>query len=271
MQELIDFLQLESKKNIFFLDYDGTLTEIVDDPQQAILSDIERKLLISLNSKKNLKVVIISGRPIEELQKITNQLPIDFLGNHGLFYLAHDSHEIIYTLNKDILNSWDQKLVEIKEYLETIVLPKFPNLWLQQNKHGLVLHTRLMDPFQKNIFIIEMHSLFKTKFQNIQYSNGKEIIEIKPSELIDKGKAIEWYLKNKNINFLDDKLQIFAIGDDKTDEDMFDKMNKLHNGIGIKISSLNQTKQSKDTSAKIIMNSVHQLYEFLELVDSKVT
>ena len=86
MQELVNFLHLKNRKIVIFLDYDGTLTEIVDDPSQAILTDDRKQLLIKINSKPNIELIVISGRSIEELDKVSNHFPIKMLGNHGLFY-----------------------------------------------------------------------------------------------------------------------------------------------------------------------------------------
>lgn len=270
MQELTRFLQLENKKTLLFLDYDGTLTEIVNNPLQALLSDDRKQLLINLNSKKCLKIVVISGRAIEELEKVSNDLPFDMLGNHGLFFKEHGSDKITYTVDEEELKAWNQKIDEMKSYLNINILPKYEGLWLQENKHGFVLHTRQMNSNEKILLINEVHSLFNTKFKDISYSDGKEIIEVKPSHLMDKGRAIEWYLKKYYSNFDSDSVKIFAIGDDKTDEDMFIKMNKYSNGIGIKVTNLDFKDQKHATNAKIIFKSVDELYEFLKSLEKSL-
>src|SRR5690606_23634622 len=54
-----------SKNRILFLDYDGTLVDFVDKPDQA-RPDTELKDLVSkLNNLKHTKVVLISGRDKE--------------------------------------------------------------------------------------------------------------------------------------------------------------------------------------------------------------
>ena len=143
-------------------------------------------------------------------------------------------------------------------------------MWLQENKHGLVLHTRQMNTAEKNLLIIEIHNLFETKFQNIAYSSGKEIVEIKPSHLINKGKAIDWYLQKISSNIDINDLKIISAGDDRTDEDMFSKMNELNNGIAIKITNEDYRKVENQTGAKIIFKSVDNLYEFLNILEKTI-
>lgn len=270
MEELVSFLDLKNRKILLVLDYDGTLTEIVNNPMEATLTKDRRAILESLTTKKNIQIVINSGRPIEELLQITNSLHVDFLGNHGLFYREKDSNDYIQLVDPEKLKSWDKEMIEIREYLKSKILPNYENAWIQENKHGFVLHTRKMNPDAKNLLIIEMQSLFQKNFNHITYSTGKEIIEVKPLLIVNKAKGLEWYLKNKYSNY-DDGAKILCIGDDKTDEDMFELVNLKKNGITIKIGGSYSSNPHIDTAAKIILESVTKLYEFIEEINKIAT
>ena len=112
------------------------------------------------------------------------------------------------------------------------------------------------------MFIIELQSLFKKKFKKIDYSTGKEIIEIKPLNIINKAKGLDWYLDNK-FNIQGPNAKILCIGDDTTDEDMFELINSKKNGISIKIDDNSLSTSHQDTKAKIIFKSVNEVYQFL--------
>jgi len=71
-------------RRAFFLDYDGTLTPIVQDPEKASLSSKYRKVIASLlRNEKNL-VCIISGRAIEQLEGLIRLKGLVLAGNHGM-------------------------------------------------------------------------------------------------------------------------------------------------------------------------------------------
>lgn len=270
MEEIIRFLGLKGKNLLIILDYDGTLTEIVNDPLEAKLSETRKKILEDLSNKTEVTLVISSGRSIEELLLVTNDIQIDLLGNHGLFYRENSSNDYITTVDQKDLDIWDHEMLEMREYLKESVIPKYNRLWLQENKHGFVLHTRLMEKEDKNTFLLEINGLLKNKFKDISHSIGKEIIEIKPSKIINKGKGIEWYLKNKFIGHTEINSRIITAGDDVTDEDMFNYVNKLKNGISIKIDDSKSQKSVYKTSARVIFRSITEFYEFLNELNKQI-
>ena len=69
---------------ILLSDYDGTLTPIVGDPKDAILSPEVREKLRALSQKPTTSVGIISGRSISELKSMVAIEGIYYAGNHGL-------------------------------------------------------------------------------------------------------------------------------------------------------------------------------------------
>ena len=72
------------KKILLFLDYDGTLTPIVSDPQQAHLSSMMRTQLEEL--KHHFITGIISGRSLEKVK--------NFIGINGIFYAGSHGFDI---------------------------------------------------------------------------------------------------------------------------------------------------------------------------------
>ena len=64
-----------------FFDYDGTLTPISEQPQNAVLSDEMRAALAEL--AKKAVVTIVSGRETANLQKFINLPQLFYIGNHG--------------------------------------------------------------------------------------------------------------------------------------------------------------------------------------------
>lgn len=74
-------LQLDGRQPAVFLDYDGTLTPIVDRPEDAVISDSMRDAVRGLTERATVCVVSGRDRPL-----VTRWMGIDGLvvaGSHG--------------------------------------------------------------------------------------------------------------------------------------------------------------------------------------------
>lgn len=67
-----------------FLDFDGTLASIVDDPSKAELDRGARRLLKDVASRTDVMVAVISGRALSDLQTRVGLKQLVYAGNHGL-------------------------------------------------------------------------------------------------------------------------------------------------------------------------------------------
>src|SRR4029077_6001090 len=68
-------------RSAVFLDYDGTLTPIVSQPEKALLSDSMRQALQSLVMQA--PVAILSGRDLDDVRQRVNIGAIVYAGSHG--------------------------------------------------------------------------------------------------------------------------------------------------------------------------------------------
>src|SRR5207247_339602 len=64
------------------LDYDGTLTPIVENPSQAHLSPSMRQALWSLAGREGLSLAILGGRTRADLQERVSVSGAIYVGNH---------------------------------------------------------------------------------------------------------------------------------------------------------------------------------------------
>src|SRR5690606_4492296 len=72
----------EGRPLLVCLDYDGTLTPIVEDPDDALLDAKIKDLLAELSSRT--AVAIISGRDRNKVEKLVSIPGIFYAGSHGL-------------------------------------------------------------------------------------------------------------------------------------------------------------------------------------------
>lgn len=74
--------QCAGKRIVVFLDYDGTLTPIVNDPDRAFLSPEMRETVSSV--AKMFPTAIISGRGRDKVEKFVQLRDLYYAGSHGL-------------------------------------------------------------------------------------------------------------------------------------------------------------------------------------------
>lgn len=197
------------KKNLLFLDYDGTLVNIFKNPDYASPTKKQFLLLDKLISNKNNLVFIISGRS----KKIINNWfgSIKNLGlsaEHGSFikypnciWFGTDYSNKINNLYKKIKDSIDLK-----------------NVIVENKKTSLNF----------NFNFIQNSSYIKDKIKNIITSNNitcKIIEDINYIEVLFSNKD-KGFIVNQILNNYKFIKNVYAFGDEKTDEDMFKVLNK---------------------------------------------
>ena len=207
-------------ENIFvFIDYDGTLSPIVESPDKARLPDDMPPLLSRLRMK--VPVAVISGRRLEDLRKRVGIEDIIYAGNHGA-EIYDGSRTVVNqqsSVSPDLLKDFLDRLSSVLSHIEGVVI---------ENK-GITasIHFRMVNPK----YLWELLSVFRKTAKNYEGSfritHGKKVIEIRPGNTWNKGNAVSWILGN-----MGEEAMPLYIGDDTTDEDAY----RAIKGKGISIS-----------------------------------
>lgn len=208
------------KKLVFFLDYDGTLTPIVDRPDYAILDEEMRMTVRALSEKYT--VAIVSGRMREDVQKLVGIQGLFYAGSHGFdingpgVSMVHPEVEALIPIINDVI-------VSLSENLENI-----PNILIEEKKFSVAVHYRLVD--EKYLEKIkEVVNKVVSQNKQLRVMKGKMVFEVLPDIDWDKGKAIQWIMKSLGISW-SESLVIY-IGDDVTDEYAFRTIRTRGTGI----------------------------------------
>jgi len=221
-------IEEEKNKLLLFLDYDGTLSEIVNDPDKAILTQTMSDLLLKLSSLDNILMVIVTGRSIEKVRSFMPKNDnIHFAGNHGI--------EIEFASNSKM----DKKLFVDEESVKALnlahnalkdeykVIEKYNGTQIEYKTYSLSVHYRNMKVENEQKAMSEIGEIMKdlSKKHNIHLSEGKKLFELKCVDDWNKGYAMKWMLENKEKIFgLEQngkRNNVIFIGDDVTDEDRF--------------------------------------------------
>jgi trehalose 6-phosphate phosphatase len=197
---------------LLFLDYDGTLVEIAPRPELARPTPELLELLRRLTAQGDLKLMVVSGRPLRDLQELLPVPGLNFLGSHGgeAFIAGRPYPLPVATVNHKELSRWRSRLAA--------VLQPFRGWWLEDKPQGFALHYRQVPAEHAYEFIVILGRWQEQLRQEggFQVLSGKKVLEILPLS-VSKGTAIE------NILLLPGFIGLFPVyfGDDITDESAF--------------------------------------------------
>lgn len=199
-----------SKERLILLDYDGTLSPFKPKPEDAVPTDEILETLRLLASDSRNRVVISSGRDHNTLERWLGGLNIGLAAEHGAFY--KDNTE----WNKNTPpKEWEEDILGIlQQFVE-----RTPRSSLEVKETALVWHYRKVDAWLASIRVQQLIESLITPCtrEHLQIMKGNKIVEIKYPEFT-KGSEVNRLLKNRSYDF------ILAMGDDVTDEDMFNAL-----------------------------------------------
>lgn len=201
-----------AKNRILFLDYDGTLVNFTDKPEKAKPDQELIDLVHKLNQSAKTDVVLISGRDKDTLGSWWQEIPVELISEHGVWMRQKNSE---WELSENVNNDW---MSAVRPVIETFV-DRTPGTFIEDKNYSLAWHYRKADPELGEIRANELSNVLKELISNrgLSVLEGNKVLEIKSSG-VNKGKASNKKLVGKDYDF------IFAIGDDWTDEYMFEEL-----------------------------------------------
>ena len=188
-------------------------------------------------------MVLGSGRDKETLGRWFGNRGLNLIAEHGVWIKDRGNDwQTIEPLRDD----WKEQMRPILEWYED----RTPGSFIEEKGFSLVWHYRRADPKLASLRARDLKDalLQLTANLNLGVLEGNKIIEIK-SLGIDKGRAALKWLSKHPWDF------IMAIGDDRTDEDVFAVLPETAHSIKVGWSP---------SKAKYSLDSVEQVRSFLK-------
>jgi trehalose 6-phosphate synthase/phosphatase len=240
----------KASHRLILLDYDGTLVKHQPLPDLAIPSERVFEVLKKLASCE-AKVVIVTGRGPADIDKIIGHLPLYIIAEHGVMSKANGTWEKKF----DVYNEWKRNVLPL---LNQITLT-CPNSFVEEKHFSLAWHYRNVEPVNAYLHSRELIRLLQSSVQlhGLRVIDGNKVIEVTPAQ-IGKGKAIQALIEQHNYDF------ILCIGDDKTDEDMFQYLHKFSSAITIKVGRGESAAKHKFDSVNDVIGLLEQLVSYCD-------
>ncbi|MFW2376197.1 MAG: bifunctional alpha,alpha-trehalose-phosphate synthase (UDP-forming)/trehalose-phosphatase [Cellulophaga baltica] len=232
-----------SRRRLLFIDYDGTLAGFHNNPQKASPDEELYDLLDAISSQENTDMYLISGRDKETFTKWFLPKKYNMIVEHGV-WISENGAE--FSMLENVKKDWMEKILPV---LESFV-DRTPGSFIEEKNYSLAWHYRKTDPDFGQKRASELNTVLTSLIANDDLSvlNGNKVMEIKSSN-VNKGRAaMRMYGKN-DYDF------VFAIGDDWTDEFMFQELPKT--AVTVKVGL-------QKTSAKYYVDGTKDVRKLLK-------
>jgi len=211
-----------ARKLVLLLDYDGTLVSFASVPELARPDADLLELLAGLQARPNTRVHVVSGRGRPTLQSWLGLLPIALHAEHGLW--SRLPGEDWHTEHTGSTVWRNRVLTTLREFAANT-----PGSLVEEKTVGLAWHYRGAEPEfgERQANELKLHLTELLSNSPVEILPGNKVIEIRPYG-VNKGLVVQTALANA-----DPEALAIAIGDDRTDEDMFAALPA--NGIAIHV------------------------------------
>src|SRR5215471_1611544 len=201
-----------ARMHSLLLDFDGTLTPVIPDPDCAFLSATVRRVLQEIQDTGRIAIGIISGRSLEEIRGRVGICGIIYAGNHGMEIVGPSVRYV------------DRAALDARDAIQSLTLQlkdeafRFQNVQIR-NK-GLSITIQWSPPhnpeIQKEVrrMVIDAIADGGERFTVRDAINSLEVL---PATGWNKGSAANWI----NGHLAVEARNSMYVGDDGSDEDVF--------------------------------------------------
>ena len=209
-----------------FLDVDGTLVEIERVPEEVRIAPHVITLLGDLNTALGGALALVSGRAVDDLDRMFAPLRLATAGVHGLVRRGAAGTVTVPGIDPSAL---DEVRAAFARFARAA-----PGVLVEDKTFSIALHFRLA-PERAGEAKHLAAGLAEGLGLPFRVQHGKMTVEIRPNGA-DKGSVVEAFMAEPPFR---GRLPVF-VGDDVTDEDGFDMVNRL-GGHSVRIGAASHT------------------------------
>jgi trehalose 6-phosphate phosphatase len=257
MAQLPDALQalglidgLAAQRPAVFFDFDGTLSDIVNDPDAATLAPGAGEALQDLAAQ--CPVAVLSGRDLADVSRRVGLPGIWYAGSHGFELTAPDGTHHQNDAAAAAIPVLERAATELREQLGSIA-----GVVVEHKRFGVAAHYR--NAARDRVGEVSAAVRAAGQRHGLRVTTGREVIELRPDIDWDKGKTLRWVIDHLHQAGAGTMTPIF-LGDDITDEDAFDAVRE----DGVPIVVRHSDDGDRATAALFALDSPEQVGEFIE-------
>jgi trehalose 6-phosphate synthase/phosphatase len=203
-------------RRLLMLDYDGTLVPFAGRPRDALPPSDLLTLLSRLASQANQQVALVSGRPRASLEAWFGGIDGLWLGAEHGAVVRSPASRVWEPLRPHMPVEWKSRVLPLLEHF----VDRTPGSFVEEKEYCLVWHHRMAEPefgewLANELVAVLEELLADTELRAVR---GQKSIEVK----------LVWANKGEVLAHIEGTGSSpsfrLAIGDDRTDEDLFERL-----------------------------------------------
>jgi len=252
-------LRLAGRRPAVFLDYDGTLTPIVDRPEDAVISAGMRAAVRRLAAR--CPVCVVSGRDRPVVQRLMGIDDLIVAGSHGFDIwspVGGAAQREAVPRDLELIGAVTSRLGELMKAVEgAAVEPK---------RLSVAAHYRMVPKARREEVRQIVETVLSEFPRRLKVTPGKMVYEVQPDIEWDKGRAVLHLLSTLDLEG-DDVVPVY-IGDDITDEHAFEVLTE--GGIGVVVAGAGDDRGNRATAATHRLDGVDEVEQFLDRIATRL-
>ena len=229
------------------LDFDGTLSEIVPDPDAATLVDGVAEALKHLAAE--CPVAIVSGRNVADLKDRVGLPGVYYVGSDGLEMLGPDGRHHENDAAAGVVAALADAAASLRRDLADVSGAR-----VEHKRFAIAVHYRNVADERTGDVMAAAHVV--SQRHGLRLTIGRKVVELRPDIDWHKGKVLGWVRDRVLRN---DRLLPIYIGDDLADEEAFDAVR--FNGVGIAVR--HDEDGDRPTAAGFTLKNPSEVCEFV--------
>ncbi len=237
----------ETRRPVVLLDFDGTVSDIVADPNAATLLPGADQTLAQLAA--HCPVAVVSGRSLADIRQRIGVPGLWYAGSHGFELVSPDGAHHQNEAGLQAVDLLQSAVAALHERLDGI-----DGVLIEDKRFSVAVHYRNVDDDRVDEVIATVRIIGQR--DGLRVTGGRKVVELRPDVDWDKGRTVNWILAQ--IDGADLQLPIY-LGDDLTDEDAFDAIRQK--GVGIAVRSVESG--DRRTAARFALEDPDAVCRFL--------
>ena len=243
--------RLRQGRPTVFLDYDGTLSPIVDRPQDARLAAPMREVVATLAARHPLAVV--SGRDLADVRALVDVPAAFYAGSHGFEIAAAGGAQHRHPEALARAGALDAAQAQLGARLRDV-----HGALVERKTFSLAVHYRLVADADLPRVQAAVDAA-RAAQPGLRVQAGKKVFDFQPDVDWHKGRAVQWLMEAIG----GAGLVPLYVGDDVTDEDAFEALA----GHGVTVVVLDAP---RPTHAQYHLRSTDEVQRFLAEIAARL-